>query len=317
MLRAALRAGLGFPYECNSGSCGTCRFEVRSGAFAMAWPDAPALSERDRRRGRLLGCQATPAQDATIAVRLDNAYAPPVTPMRAPAHLAAIRPLTHDMSEFEFHRRAGARFLPGQYALLSLPGVEGSRAYSMSNLSNVEGAWRFVVKRKPDGAGSRALFDRLVTGDTVMLDGPFGLAYLRDGGRRAIVCIAGGSGLSPMLSIVRGAMSRPPAACTAVHLFYGARRPEDAFALASLANFGPDSSDVDFKLALSAANDLSAGAWPGLRGLIHDVVEREAAGLLAEAEVYFAGPPAMTRATHEMLIRRQVPPERIHFDSFY
>jgi NAD(P)H-flavin reductase len=120
-----------------------------------------------------------------------------------------------------------------------------------------------------------------------------------------------------MLSIIRGVLARPPTDRPPVHFFYGARRPEDAFELTSFADLQPGAAEVEFQIALSVADDIPAAAWPGLRGLIHDVVEREAASLLPEAEVYLAGPPAMTRATHEMLIRRQVPRERIHFDSFY
>ncbi|HJS31536.1 MAG TPA: 2Fe-2S iron-sulfur cluster binding domain-containing protein, partial [Alphaproteobacteria bacterium] len=95
VLRAALRAGLPFPYECGTGSCGTCRFEIRSGAFDMAWRLAPAWSERDRQRKRMLGCQAMPLGPATIAVRLEPARAPPIAPARRAARLMIRRALTH------------------------------------------------------------------------------------------------------------------------------------------------------------------------------------------------------------------------------
>jgi len=53
LLRAGLRSGLGFPYECNAGSCGTCKVELVAGTVESAWPAAPGLGERDRnsRRG--------------------------------------------------------------------------------------------------------------------------------------------------------------------------------------------------------------------------------------------------------------------------
>ncbi|MBP8267532.1 MAG: 2Fe-2S iron-sulfur cluster binding domain-containing protein, partial [Zoogloea sp.] len=52
LLRAALRAGIGLSYECNSGGCGGCKFELLQGEVETLWADAPGLSERDRRRGR-------------------------------------------------------------------------------------------------------------------------------------------------------------------------------------------------------------------------------------------------------------------------
>lgn len=60
ILRAALREGLGFPYACNVGSCGNCRFELISGAYDHVRPDPPAWTDRDRLRGRWLGMPGPP-----------------------------------------------------------------------------------------------------------------------------------------------------------------------------------------------------------------------------------------------------------------
>jgi toluene monooxygenase electron transfer component len=69
ILRAALRAGLGFPYECNTGSCGTCRFELVEGGVVPERVAPPAWTERDRKRNRYLGCQG-PAGDCVIKVNV-------------------------------------------------------------------------------------------------------------------------------------------------------------------------------------------------------------------------------------------------------
>jgi len=63
LLRAGQRAGLGFPYECNVGSCGTCRFELVEGEVQVQWEEAPGLKENDRKRNRYLGCQTRPLGD--------------------------------------------------------------------------------------------------------------------------------------------------------------------------------------------------------------------------------------------------------------
>ncbi|MGA1317799.1 MAG: 2Fe-2S iron-sulfur cluster-binding protein, partial [Rubrivivax sp.] len=46
LLRAAQRAGLGFPYECNTGACGNCRVELVVGGLSPVWAEAPAGSGR-------------------------------------------------------------------------------------------------------------------------------------------------------------------------------------------------------------------------------------------------------------------------------
>jgi len=82
------------------------------------------------------------------------------------------------------------------------------------------------VRRVPGGQGSAVLFDALRPGDGIVLDGPYGMAWLRREAPRDILCLAGGSGLAPMISIARGAMAEPRLAgrpCTSSTA--GARRP--------------------------------------------------------------------------------------------
>ena len=133
VLRAALRAGVGLAHECNSGGCGACKFELVEGELDTLWPDAPGLSERDRRRGRHLACQCRALGPVRIKAQGGPEYVPRIRPARQTARLAGITDLTHDIREFRFVTDGPAAFLPGQYAMLDLPGVGTSRAYSLSN----------------------------------------------------------------------------------------------------------------------------------------------------------------------------------------
>src|SRR5262249_35271263 len=138
--------------------------------------------------------------------------------------------LTHDLWEFAFAVEDATEFLPGQYALLHLTGVEGARAYSMSSIYNRDGRWEFQIKRVPNGRASTFLFDVMAIGTIIVIEGPFSIAHLRPDRPRDIVCIAGGSGLAPMLSILRGALARPDIGQRRLHLFYGGREPADIVA---------------------------------------------------------------------------------------
>src|SRR5690606_33090219 len=146
ILRAALRAGVGMPYSCNTGSCGNCRFELLEGSVAHLRADAPAWSERDRKRNRWLGCQAVPLGDCRIKFREMGQYVPLTPPLRRTAEILAVAQITHDISEFTLKVDNDLNFAPGQYALFHVPGVAGGRAYSMSNLAE-DGHWRFMIKR--------------------------------------------------------------------------------------------------------------------------------------------------------------------------
>jgi toluene monooxygenase electron transfer component len=316
ILRAGLRAGLGLPYECNAGSCGTCKVELVQGEIDSLRPDAPGLGERDRAKNRVLACQARPRGDCGIKVRLRPENVPAHRPAKFQARLESVRDLTHDMREFRFHATNAPGFLPGQYALFYLPGLEAPRTYSMSNVDDGTATWEFIVRRVPGGVGTVTLFDKVAVGSDITLDGPYGLAYLRTDAPRDIVCIAGGSGLAPVLSIARGAVREPKLAGRKIHLFYGARTHRDLCGeteLCALPGFG---ERLFFYPALSMV-DADAPQWAGKTGFIHEIARDFIGERWPEFEYYFAGPPAMAEAVQRMLIDKRVPYPQVHFDSFY
>jgi toluene monooxygenase electron transfer component len=313
ILRAALRAGQGFPYECNVGSCGNCRFELLDGEVTHERTDPPAWGERDLKRNRWLGCQARPVGDCTIKVRLNENYQSLHRPARRQARLIEARPISHDISEFRFTAPAPAPFLPGQYALLYLPEVDGGRAYSFCNVDGEAGTWSFQIKRVPDGEASGALFDRLQVGDTIETDGPFGMAYLREDIPRDILCIAGGSGLSPMISIARAAATCPALAECNIHFVYGGRSARDICGEAMLAELPGWGTRIHYTAAISEPD----ADWSGRTGLVHQVALDLYGGRLPDFEIYFAGPPVMAEAAQKMLYEAKVPVDQVHFDQFY
>jgi toluene monooxygenase electron transfer component len=317
ILSAALRAGLSFPYECNSGGCGACRFELVDGTVADQWPAAPGISERQRARGGRLACQSLPAGDCTIRIRL-GAEEPPVRPARFMAKYAGSRALTADMAEFTFQGDAAARFLPGQFAMLDLPGLGSLRAYSMSNIANSAGIWQFIVKRVPGGQGTGVLFEALAAGDQVAIDGPYGNSYLRMDNDRPIVCIAGGSGLSPVMSIVRGIVQDRACEERRLLVFYGGRGPADLRAADVFESDAELRERVELFTAISDPAAPGADTWNGGRGMIHEVVRARLGETMSAHEFYFCGPPAMTDAVHRMLlVEAGVPAGQLHFDRFY
>lgn len=317
MLRAGLRAGLGMPYECSVGSCGTCKIEILEGKVHTLWQETPGLSEPDKKRGRSLACQSIPKSDCVIRVRIGDEYQCTYRPRQFEATLAKWHVLTHDIREFCFRADTAADFLPGQYSLMSRPGVSGIRAYSMSNTANPEGEWQFQIKRTPNGSASAALFGQAIIGDKVRLDGPYGLAYLRTDNPRDIVCIAGGSGLSPMISIARGVSHDTHFSKQKLHFFYGGRGPQDICGekiLCALPSFG---EQIFYYPTISMPELGIEKEWQGKIGLVHNLVAETLGQSLPQHEFYFAGPPAMTEAVQTMLIQNKVPFDQIHFDRFY
>jgi toluene monooxygenase electron transfer component len=317
ILRAALRAGFGFPYECNVGSCGNCRFELLAGAVVHNAEAPPAWTERDRQRNRYLGCQARPLGDCRVKVTLREQYKSKYPPQRTHARLFATDEVTHDIREFRFTPADPAPFLPGQYALLYLPGVTGARAYSMSNVAPDGREWHFLIKRVPGGAGTGHLFGAARLGEDIAVDGPFGMAYLREDSPRDILCLAGGSGLSPMISIARAAAHSPALGDRTIHFVYGGRASRDICGEPMLRDLPGFGTRIHYHPCASKPEETPDDPWHGRSGFVHDVARELFGERLRDFEIYFAGPPLMATAVQAMLIEMKVPPEQAHFDQFY
>ena len=317
LLRAGLRAGLPLPYECNSGGCGSCKFTLLEGDVETLWEEAPGLSRRDRKKGRQLACQCRPLGDCTIKIALETERPPDLPrPRYFKARFLGRTMLTADMAAFRFQADGPSHFWPGQYVMMDLPGLAGARAYSMCNTANAQGLWSFIIKRMPDGAGTTYLFDHLKPGDDIPFDGPYGLAYWRADSARDTVCIGGGSGLSPMLSILQAAATAPDAARRQIHFFYGGRTPADICTPDLLSALPLEGAQVHCCNAISDFEN--APDWDGPVGFIHECVPARLPRPLAEYEFYFCGPPPMTRAVQSMLmIEHKVPFEQLHFDRFF
>ncbi len=315
ILRAGLRAGLGMAYECNVGSCGNCQFELLEGKVESLYPEAPGLNERMRQRNRHLGCQSLALTDCKIKLPMRDDYKSLILPARATGHLTAIENLTHDIREFRFRLDKGNRFLPGQYGLIGVPGVVGARAYSYCNNTADGAEWHFQIKRMPNGKASTALFDQLKVGDAVTLDGPYGNAYLREDAPRDILCVAGGSGLSPMISIARAFAASEKLKGRKLHFVYGGRSGRDLAGEAILRGLPGFGKTIFYYAALS--NPADDDNWTGRTGFVHEAVKDILGASLPEHEIYFAGPPPMTEAVMKMAIENKVPVAQLHYDRFY
>ena len=66
VLQAAIRAGVGLPYGCRDGACGSCKCTLVEGRVTHRPHQPQALSSEEERSGRILACCAVPASDCTV-----------------------------------------------------------------------------------------------------------------------------------------------------------------------------------------------------------------------------------------------------------
>jgi toluene monooxygenase electron transfer component len=313
LLKAGLEAGLRLPYECSTGSCGSCRARLVSGEVESRWPDAPGLSSRDRTRGRILCCQSEPRGDVTIAVEL-LPPGPEPRPGARSARVTEIVPLTEDTLRIVCEPAEPLHFLPGQYVLFVIPGTRGRRAYSMCDQPHDGRRLDFIVRARPGGVATSFLFEKLRPGDPLALEGPYGRAFLRTPIERDLALAAGGSGLGPMLSILRAALEGGGAEERRITLVFGVRRRRDLFDVELLEELARAHPNLEVVLALSEPEPEEP--WNGEVGFVHDVLLRRVADL-TERQVYMAGPAPMINALlHACVFERKMAPDRLRFDRF-
>src|SRR5262245_13668023 len=325
ILHAGLRSGLALPYECGTGTCGTCKARLVEGDVHSRWPEAPGHKNLKREAGEFLMCQALPRGDVTIEVprvvgRIASSASVPA-PLRGVIRLSA--PLTHDVVRLDVEPARSVRFDAGQFMLMTVPAIEGARAYSMVNFTPEASALQFVIKKKPDGVLSEWLFAGDATGTEVELFGPLGAATFHPDDGMHLLLIAGGSGVAGMMSILERAAQHGYFADHAGHLFFGVRAPRDAFFLEELTALrtrsGPGLevtialSDEDVDPALAARHPVLSFA----RGFVHRVAGDAMKGRYDRIRAYAAGPPVMVEATLKMLlVEGRLRPADIRYDKF-
>ena len=322
ILHAALRSGVALPYECATGTCGTCKARLASGRHEAEWAEAPGRRYL-KAEGEILTCQSVAHEDCVLEVTALKSREPDVPAPRAMGGvLDRYRRLTHDVVAFDVDLDGPLDFDAGQFALLTVPGIAGARAYSMVNFDRRAGRLSFVVKKKPGGGVSEWLFADAAAGARLGVFAPLGHATFRPGVARHLLMIAGGSGIAGMMSILARACEASHLSDWDGHVFFGVRSERDCFFLDELAGLRarcPERLAITVALSDEPVPASLAAAHPGLTfaaGFVHAVADERMAGRFADVRAYVAGPPPMVDASLRLLLRARLKPDDIRYDKF-
>jgi len=324
VLYAGLRSRIDLPYECATGTCGTCKARLVEGRLGDGWPEAPGRKYL-KGPGEFLMCQCEPATDLTVEVAsfvygMDPGACPTVT---VGGRIATARALTRDVIAVEVALDHPIEFDAGQFMAVGIPGVSGYRGYSMVNFERRARRLEFVIKKKPGGGASEWLFAGDRREAKLQLVGPLGKATFHPSLAKNILCIAGGSGIAGIMSILARACQERYFTNFRGDVYFGVRTFADAFYLEELAAFQHDSGE---NLAITVAlsdEDVPAGAaerYPTLRferGLVHEVAKRAMEGRYQNVRAYLAGPPpAVDAAIRFLLLEAKLTADNIRYDKF-
>lgn len=292
-------------YSCMSGRCGTCRCKVVQGSVLDGGPES-GRPKRDQER-YVLACQAILTEPCTIEIpEVDEVVVHPARILKG--SVVAIEDLTHDVRRLRVKLSKPLEFSPGQYATVQFT-PDHVRPYSMAGLSG-DDEMEFQIRHVPGGRVTDYVFGELRVGAQLRISGPMGTAYLRRNHEGPMLCVGGGTGLAPVLSIVRGALQNGMA--NPIHLYFGVRSSEDLYDAERLQQLAAKHPNLRVHIIVA-----SGPVGPGLRrGLVTDAIAQDIPDL-AGWRAYLCGSPAMVEALDLQLTRQGIERSHIHADAFY
>jgi len=294
-------------------TCAYCKVKAVRGFGEVLPTEEPLLTKEEITNNIRLSCQLKVKNDVAIEIPEEL-----FSIREFKARVEAISDLTYDIKLFSFRLNEPEfiDFKPGQYIQFQAPeygDIDESvyRAYSMCNVPEDKRTVELMVRLVPEGICTTYMFQYLSVGDAVTLTGPFGDFYLRKGDRR-MICMAGGSGMAPLRSILK-AMKPEQIARRRPIFFFGARSKRDLFMVDEWSAFEREHPDFKFVPALSSPEE--GDDWNGETGFIPGLVEKYVDNV-AEGEGYLCGSPGMLNACVEVLTKHGIPEERIYYDKF-
>lgn len=319
LLKTLTERQIPISYSCLSGRCGTCRCRVLSGdvrqADGVEYRHHDEHSEGEGER-HVLACQSTVHGDCEIELpEVDEVVVHPAKILKAT--VLAIETLTHDIKRVVLKPAKPLSFSPGQYATLQFTPAH-IRPYSMAGL-DADDTLEFHIRRVPGGAVTGYVAEQLEVGDAVRVSGPLGTSYLRTRHAGPMLCVAGGTGLAPVLSIVRGAVAR--GMTNPIEIYVGARSPDDVYGLAWLRELASRHAGIRLHVVTTtAAADAGAPRDEAFR--VGHVTEAIAADFVSPDALggwraYLCGAPPMVEAATRLLRERGIDAAHIYADAFY
>lgn len=320
ILAAALRQGVGLPYGCKNGACGSCKGKLITGQLQHGAHQESALSAAEEATGQALFCCARPQSDLTIEVREVTGVGD-IPIKKVPCRVASLQKagdgVTSDVMVLRLQLPANDRmlFLAGQYIEFLLKDGK-RRSYSMASPPHAEGPIELHIRHMPGGlftdhvfgVGSTALKER----DILRFEGPLGTFFLREDSHKPIILLASGTGFAPIKAIIEHAIfencQRP------MTLYWGARTRKDMYMRELAEQWAQIHPHFRFVPVLS--EPLPDDHWTGRTGLVHQAVMQDFPDLSAY-QVYACGVPVMVDSARRDFVQQcSLPEDEFFADAF-
>ena len=315
ILAAAIRAGVGLPYGCKDGACGSCKCKMLEGTVVHGTHQDKALSADEEAAGWVLTCcgvAQTPVVLESRQVTDESAF--PIK--KLPVRVSTLQRRSADV--MQLHRQLPAadtfRYHAGQYIEFILR--DGARrAYSMANAPHTQTTAAGVelhIRHLPGGKFTDHVFGAMKEKEILRVEGPFGSFFLREDSDKPIVLLASGTGFAPIKALLEHmqfkGITRPTT------LYWGGRRPGDLYMHQWVVELAAQMPQLRYVPVVSDA--LPEDQWTGRTGFVHQAVLDDFADL-SGYQVYACGAPIVVESARTAYTaQRGLPAEEFFADSF-
>jgi len=312
ILAAAIRQGIGLPYGCKDGACGSCKTRKLEGTVVHGPHQSKALAPAEEAAGLVLTCCAVPQSDVVLESRqVTDESAFPVRKM--PSRVTTLEKVSPDVMIIKLQLPANdtLRYHAGQYIEFILR--DGARrSYSMANAPHNGPHVELHVRHMPGGKFTDHVFTAMKEKEILRVEGPFGSFYLREDTGKPMILLASGTGFAPIKALVEQLQFE--GSTRAATLYWGGRRPQDLYMEDWVRARLADMPNLRYVPVVS--NALPEDNWTGRTGFVHRAVLDDHPDLSGH-EVYACGAPIVVdsaRADYSAL--GGLPAEAFYADAF-
>lgn len=316
ILSAAIRQGIGLPYGCKDGTCGSCKCKLSEGQVVHGKHLEKALSSAEKDGGWILTCCATPTSDAVLeSHHVTDECSFPVRKM--PARVTSMELKSHDVMLLRLSMPGAVemRYHAGQYIDVLLR--DGSRrSYSIASAPNVKDEsginLELHIRHMPGGLFTEHVFNTMKEKEVLRCEGPFGSFYLREDSQKPIILLASGTGFAPIKALIEKIQAQGIKRATTV--YWGGRRPGDLYMHDWMLQKTQEVPHLRYVPVIS--DSIPEDNWAGRTGFVHQAATEDFVDM-SGMQVYACGAPVVVDSARIAYVNNlRLPPDEFYADAF-
>lgn len=314
VISAGLRQDIYLMASCREGGCATCKGYCSEGDYVLGKFSSQALPYEEEEAGEVLLCRCFPSTDIEVEVpyTYDRISFSPEG-LSYEAEVLELAQISSNVMRLLLRRTGDDRqikFDSGQFFDLEIPGTTTTRSYSPANTANKVGELEFLIRVVEGGKFSTFLKNDAHVGQKIRVKGPAGIFGLKENGFTPRYFIAGGTGLAPILSMVRRMHEwQEPQKCI---IYFGVNTEAEIFHLDELDQLAAEMETLELRNCVWKCSD----DWHCEKGSVVDILRRDLQETGVKPDIYLCGPPGMVDATFAVCEEMGIPKGRIFLEKF-